>query len=215
MKITVLQPNFFPFKSYFDLISKVDKVIFSDDTLYNSKTWVNKTILKRGKKRFIFKVNLDSEDENKLICDLNIDSKNWKRNFLKMLAKEYKNSKNFEKVFPILKEIVNLPVENMSQVSAYSIFRISQEFFNYKGEFLLSSKKYKNLQGSFRNRIIEICRKEGAKQFYTFSMYRSTFDSNFFVKNRVSISYFDSPNHEACSCIDFLMKDLDLIKKIV
>ena len=51
MKITVLQPNLFPFKSYFDIVKRVDKVVFADDTYYNKKSWVNKTVLKKNGKK--------------------------------------------------------------------------------------------------------------------------------------------------------------------
>ena len=215
MKITVLQPNFFPFKAYFEIIQKVDKVVFFDDSLYNEKTWVNKTVIKRNDKRFVFNIGISCEEESQL-CDVRIDCKNWKRNFLRMISSEYKDSRNFSKVFPIIKEIVNLPVENICQISSYSIFRISQEFYNYEGEFILSSKKYKNIKSSsFRNKIIDICKYERATNFYTFSMYRETFHSSYFIKNNLSISYMESPNRFAYSCIDFLMNDLDLIKKMV
>ena len=208
MKITVLQPNLFPFKSYFDLINKVDKVIFFDDSLYNSKTWINKTVLKREGKRFVFNINLDAE-EGTYLKDVKINCKNWKRNFLRMISCEYKNSKNFTKVFPIIKEVINLPTENISYIASYSIFRISQEFFDYNGEFVLASKKYKKIESkSFRNKIIEICKYERANHFYTFSMYKDTFDSNFFIKNDIAISYYSSPNRGDFSCLEFLMNDL-------
>jgi len=216
MKITVLQPNLFPFKAYFDLIKKVDKVVFFDDSFYNSKTWVNKTVIKKNDRRFVFNINVIDDGEETKLCDVKINCKNWKRNFLRIISSQYKTARNFPIVFPLIKEIINLPVENICQISAYSIFRISQEFYDYKGEFILSSKKYKKIKsGSFRNKIIDICKYERADHFYTFSMYRETFDSHYFTKNNISISYFESPNKTAYSCIDFLMNDLDLIKKIV
>ena len=215
MKITVLQPNFFPFKSYFDLIGKVDKVIFADDSFYNAKSWVNRTALKRGDKKFIFKVGVNSKGDSDPISELEINAKNWKKNFLRMIASEYKDSINFEKVFPVIKEVVYLPTDNMSHISAYSIFRISQEFFRHKTQFSLASKRHKNIRGSFRNKIIEICKRERAKEFYTFSMYKESFLSDYFIKNDISISYFSSPNGSIYSCIDFLMNDLDLVQKTV
>ena len=57
MIITALQPNLFPSKPYFDLIEKVDKIVFLDDSFLNSKCWVNKLVLKRNSKKFIFKIS--------------------------------------------------------------------------------------------------------------------------------------------------------------
>ena len=210
MKITALQPNLFPSKTYFDLISKVDKVIFLDDSFLNAKCWVNKIALKRNDKKFIFKIGLKTSDENSLLCSAEAYCPKWKKNLLKIIISEYKNSKNFARVYPVVKEIINLPTENVSQIAAYSIFRMGQEFFGYDKGLILSSKKYTDIEGSFRNKIIEICRRERARNFHTFSIYRETFDSRFFIKNNISISYSSSPSGKDYSCIDFLMNDAAL-----
>ena len=63
MKVAVLQPNFFPFKSYYDLVEKVDKVIFLDDVAYNNKSWANKTILNVNSKDFYFRVPVNNDEE--------------------------------------------------------------------------------------------------------------------------------------------------------
>lgn len=207
MTITALQPNLFPSKPYFDLIEKVDKIVFLDDSFLNSKCWVNKIALKRNEKKFIFKIGLKNSENNSLLCDAKPFCDKWRKNLLKIITSEYKSSKNFSKVYPIIKEIVNLPTDNMSQIAAYSIFRIGQEFFDHDKTMILSSKKYKDINGSFRNKIIDICKKEHAKKFSTFSIYKETFDSRFFVKNQISISYMRSPSGQDYSCIDFLMND--------
>ena len=87
MKISVLQPNFFPFKSYFDVVRDVDKVVFADDSFYNKKSWVDKTIIKRNNVKFVFKIPSVSHSQSEPLNEITIVSKNWKRNFLKMMRK--------------------------------------------------------------------------------------------------------------------------------
>ena len=210
MKLTVLQPNLFPFKSYFDIVGKVDKVVFADDSFYNKKSWVNKTMIKRGGKKFIFKipVTCNSGLEEPLNC-ITIISKNWKRNFLRIIGSEYKDSVNFDKVFPVIKEVVNLPTDSASMIAAYSVFRVS-DLLGHKTKFALSSVDHKNIEGSFRGKIIQICKRERSNEFYTFSMYKNTFDSNFFVRNSISISYFSSFFETNYSIIGDLMNNEEL-----
>ena len=212
MKITVLQPNLFPFKNYFDVIGKADKVVFADDTFYNKKCWVNKTVIKRGGKKTIFRIPIIESTENNKISDLTTPLKNWRRNFLKFTAEEYKDSVNFDTVFPVIKEVVNLPTDSVSLISAYSVFRVS-ELLGYNPKFILSSVNYKAMRGSFYKKIISICKKEGAGEFLTFAMYRDTFKSDFFVRNKVKISYYDSVGGNKYSIIEDLMNDEDLLKK--
>ena len=212
MKITVLQPNFFPFKSYFDVVRDVDKVIFADDSFYNKKSWVDKTIIKRNNSKFVFKIPTLSGPDIEPLNEITIVSKNWKRNFLKMIGIQYEKAPNFDKVFPTIKEVVNLPTDSVSTISAYSVYRIS-DLLNYRAKFTLASIEHKGLKGSFKNKIIKICKKERSNQFHTFAMYKDTFNSHFFIRNNVNISYYSSYSENKYSIIDHLMYDERFFKK--
>jgi len=51
MKCTIMQPHFFPWSGYFNLMSKVDKFIFLDDVQYSKNSWQSRNqILINGKK---------------------------------------------------------------------------------------------------------------------------------------------------------------------
>jgi hypothetical protein len=212
MKITVLQPNLFPFKTYFDIVGAVDKVIFADDSFYNRKSWVNKTIIIRNNKKFVFKIPIISNKEDEPLSDIAILSKNWKRNFLKMIGEQYGDSVNFDKVFPMIKEVVYLPTDSASMIAAYSVFRVS-ELLGHDTKFSLASVDHKNVKGSFKSKIIEICKRERSNKFYTFSMYKNTFNSLFFIRNNINISYYSSfEKNSNNSIIDELMNSESLLK---
>ena len=95
MKLTALQPNLFPSKTYFDLIGQVDKVVFIDDSFYNEKTWVNKVALKKQGKKFIFRIDLGKFPSNSNLCDINLDCNKWRKKFLKVISLNYKNCKTY------------------------------------------------------------------------------------------------------------------------
>jgi hypothetical protein len=42
MKLAIMQPYFFPYLGYFDLINRVDKWVVFDSVRYSSKTWMNR-----------------------------------------------------------------------------------------------------------------------------------------------------------------------------
>lgn len=212
MKITVLQPNFFPFEGYFNLIKKVDKVVFIDNTFYNKKSWVDKTIIKKNNQKFIFRIpTIHSFKEETPLNDVTILSNGWKKNFLKFIENEYKNSVNFNKVYPIIEETINLPTDSVSMIASYSVFQISQ-LLKLNAKFSLASVDYSNLNGSLKYKIIEICKKEKSNNFYTFGIYKETFNSSFFTQHDIGISYLSSFAEEKYSIIDRLMND-DLFLK--
>ena len=42
MKIAIMQPYFFPYIGYFQLINSVDKFIIYDNIQYTKKGWINR-----------------------------------------------------------------------------------------------------------------------------------------------------------------------------
>tara|TARA_Y100000310_G_scaffold254_1_gene355 strand:- start:32535 stop:33176 length:642 start_codon:yes stop_codon:yes gene_type:complete len=204
MKIAVIQPNFFPFKAYYDLAQRVDKLIFLDDTFYNNKHWVNKTILKLNSSNYYFRIPVDHVDGSSvLVKDIKAKDNKWKKKFLKFVKVQYKNSINFNSVFPTIEEIVNLPTDSVAHIAAYSVFRFSS-LLGFKTEFSLSSIKYGNIKRSMSEKILQICKKEKAKTYYTLMKNRGTFDERKFLSSGIRVSFFTSYS-EKYSIIDDLM----------
>ena len=189
MKVAVLQPNFFPFKSYYDLVEKVDKVIFLDDVAYNNKSWANKTILNVNSKDFYFRVPVNNDEEKILIKDIKIKNNKWKRSFLKMIRLQYRSAPNFPMVLPIIKEIIDLPTDQLAHVAAYSVFRISS-MLNSKTKFSFSSIDYGSVKGSVESKILNICKKEKADMYYT--LYKNSINEKLFLQNDIRVSRFIS-----------------------
>lgn len=205
MKLAIVQPNFFPFKAYYDLAKRVDKFIFLDDTPYNNKSWVNKTLIKIGKKNYYFRIPLEYDPNSvTLTKDLNPKNDKWKKKFLKLIKVQYKKSPNFNLVFPILKEIINIPSECLAHTSSYSVFRIASTICSANCQFTFSSIKYKNVKISYWDKILHICKKEKATSFYTFSSNKKAFDERKFFTNDINISFFTS-HYDRFSIIDHLM----------
>ena len=200
MKLAILQPNFFPYKSYYDLAQRVDKVIFLDDVYYNNKSWVNKTLLKIKSKDFYFRIPIGNEKSTN-IKDVKVKSDKWKKNFLKMIKLEYKHCPNFSLVLPIIQEVVDLPTDNVSHISAYSIFKICS-LLGANTKFAFSSTDYGNVKASIENKILNICKKEHATTYY--SLYKNPSNTEKFLRINIKVSNFVSYDGR-CSMIEDLM----------
>ena len=58
MKLAIMQPYFFPYIGYFQLINAVDEFVIYDDVNFIKKGWINRnTILVNGK-GFLFSIPL-------------------------------------------------------------------------------------------------------------------------------------------------------------
>ena len=190
MKLAILQPNFFPPKSYYDLVRKVDKVIFLDDVSYNNKSWANKTLLKIKSKDYYFRIPIvNTKEDRLLIKDAKTKNEQWKQHFLKMIRIEHGGDYNFPVAMSLIKNILSFPVDNIAHVSAYSIFKVC-ETLGIDTKFAFSSIEYGKIKGSVENKILTICKKENAKTYY--SLYKNSLNKRKFLDSGISLSHFVS-----------------------
>ena len=82
-KIAIMQPYFFPYIGYFQLINAVDIFVFYDDVNFIKKGWVNRNnVLVNGQAKLIT-VPLEGASQNLLINQINLTITNkWKKNLM-------------------------------------------------------------------------------------------------------------------------------------
>ena len=96
MRIAIMQPYFFPYIGYFQLISAVDIFVVYDDVNYINKGWINRNhILVNGQAKLIT-IPLIQASQNKHISEIELfgDLK-WKDKLLKTIEFNYKKASYF------------------------------------------------------------------------------------------------------------------------
>lgn len=166
MKIGIMQPYFFPYIGYWQLINVVDKYVIYDDVNYIKGGWINRNrILIKDKPSFI-NLKMDGSSPNKLIKEIQVSNDNrWKSKFLKTIELSYKKAPFFEMVYPIVEEIVNYDEAGLSLYLENSIKRIA-EYLDIKTEFILSSNIKKNNSLRGQDKVLEISKCIGASEYY-------------------------------------------------
>ena len=78
MRVAVDQPDYLPWKGYFDLIHDVDLFVFYNDVQYTSRDWRsrNKIITGDGEKWLTVPVGTK---RSRLICDVKMEDRNWQK----------------------------------------------------------------------------------------------------------------------------------------
>ncbi len=96
-KIAVMQPYFFPYIGYFQLINSVDKFVILDDVNYIKKGWINRNYILVNSKPCLFTIPLVKPSQNKLINETEIAfESNWKKKFLKTIETGYAKAPIFQ-----------------------------------------------------------------------------------------------------------------------
>ena len=189
MKIAIVQPYFFPYLGYFQLINEVDQFVVYDDVNFMKKKWINRNnILIKGKPNF-FVVPLKKISQNKLIKDVEIDSSsNWKTKTLKKVEMAYQKAPHFKKAFYLIENVVN---QNQTHISKLA-FKSLQEICNYLDitTYLKpSSVIYENSHLKSQDRIIDICNKENADHYINPIGGINLYSEESFLKHKIHLSF--------------------------
>ena len=101
MKIAIMQPYFFPYIGYFQLIHSVDLFVIYDNIQYTKKGWINRNRILRGGKDMLFSLPIKKASDYFNICDRELADNFDKHKLLNQIRGAYTRAPHFNKVFPI------------------------------------------------------------------------------------------------------------------
>jgi len=215
MKLAIMQPYLFPYIGYFQMINAVDKFIFYDDVNYMKGGWINRNNIIQNNEKKLITLNLIASSTNKDINEIYIGNRNSK--MLKTIKQAYSKAPFFNDFFPIIEKTINSCTisKPISEIAGQSLIDISK-YLRISTQFEFSSKKYKNTKGMDKaDRLIEICKQNGAKKYinaeggialYSKDYFKKFGIDLFFIKNHIQeYKQFNNEFIPYLSIIDVLM----------
>lgn len=161
-----MQPYFLPYISYFQLINAVDAFIIYDDVNYINKGWINRNYhLSGSNSKQLFTLPLLGASQNKKINEIDLFEFNkFKKNFLKGIELAYKKSPYYQTVIIVINDLLNYTGNNLSEFIFQSLQKINS-YLMIHTQLIASSTIYENDSLKAQERIVDICKKEGATHY--------------------------------------------------
>ena len=161
-----MQPYFFPYIGYFQLMNAVDKFIVYDNIQYTKKGWINRNrILQNGVDSMIsLPIKKDSDYLN--VVDRRL-ADTWPEERTKMLnriAGAYRKAPHFEEAFQVIEKCILLKEDNLYWFINNSLFQMR----NYLGMFsplITSSWVEINHDLRSKEKVIELCKAKNADTY--------------------------------------------------
>jgi hypothetical protein len=207
-----MQPYFFPYIGYFQLIQAADKFLLYDDVNYIKQGWINRNrILVNGQSQFLT-LRLSGASSYKKINEIEIDIN--KKKILKTVQQAYAKAPLFSEVFPLVERVISFDDRNLARFVSQSIFAICS-YLDIDTSFEISSKLniYTNLAG--QDRVIAMCKYYNANTYINAIGGKVLYSQCEFAKNDIKlqflqpgdIEYEQNKNHFVphLSIIDVLM----------
>lgn len=159
MKAAIMQPYFFPYIGYFQLMSAVDVFIIYDNIQFSKKGWINRNrILVNGSDAYItipLKKDSDFLDvkHRYLSDDWNVERKK----ILNRLTESYRKAPQFSVVFPIIEKTILFEEKNLFRF-IYNSIEIVKDFLEIKTPLVISSGLNIDHQLKAEKKVIELCK---------------------------------------------------------
>jgi len=119
MKLAIMQPYFFPYIGYFQLINAVDKWVVFDIVQYMRHQWINRNRILHPKSGFQYIIVPARKHSREIfIKDIVIDNRqNWKNRIIAQLAHYKKKAPFFKETIDFLKECFFSEESNVRNLS--------------------------------------------------------------------------------------------------
>lgn len=192
MRLGIMQPYFFPYIGYWQLINHVDKYIIYDDVNFIKGGWINRNnILINGEGKFI-NIRTHNASSNKLINEVGVlENPINKAKTLKAIEYNYRKAPFFNQVYPIIENIMNQPEDNLSKFLIYEIKKIC-EYLLIDTDIIVSSKIKKDNSLKGQDKVLEICKIFAADEYVNAIGGQELYSHEIFAQHNIKLSFMQS-----------------------
>ncbi len=210
MKVGIMQPYFFPYIGYFQLIAAVDVFIVYDNIKYTKKGWINRNRMLQNGKDVIFSLPLKSASdcldvrERELAADFN------REKILNQFKEAYRRAPYFKDIFPLVEQIVFYKDANLFCFLYNSIVRTC-EHLEITTEIKISSDIAINHDLKNQDKVLALCAAVGATTYVNAIGGIELYSKESFRENGIELQFIKSKPFEYPQLIEPFIPWLSII----
>lgn len=188
-RVAIIQPNYVPWKGYFDIIASVDCFVFLDDVQHTIRDWRTRNKIKTldGSSVWLSVPTLGGRSQ--LIREVKIDySQNWAHRHLESIRHSYVKTPHFHSYFPRLSELLETPWPFLADFN----IALTGQLMSWLGiscETRRSSEL--NSQGTKDLRLLSLIRAVGGTAYLSGPSARDYIRPENFADAGIDLSYHD------------------------
>ena len=190
-KVSIHQPNFFPWLGYFDKLHKSDIFIFLDDVQFEKKggTWVNRVYVQiNGKRKWLTVPVIRNFSGVRKINEIMFSDKvSWKKKIINKLENYYRNSLFFNETISEIKKILE---DDYSCLSSFNIKTIKYLLnkLNLKKPNFFNSSSF-DIKTKSNQKLIDLLLNFDSTIYYSGKGSIEYLDEKLFFNNSIDIIY--------------------------
>ena len=209
MIVTIHQPNFLPYSGFFHKLSLADTFVLLDNTQFQFDYTNRNKILKSDGSWTRISIPIKKHQKFLPIKDIEIDNdKNWKIQNLNLLLSCYENSEYFYLYKNFFEELFSSEWKYLFEINL-EIIKKCIEWLDIKINLVKESEL--NVNGESSEKLVNICKKLGAKTYVSGPGGKKYLNQNLFYDNDIRLVYQNFTSNIYHQNTDVFVPDLSII----
>jgi hypothetical protein len=195
MKIAIMQPYFFPYIGYFQLIANTDVFVIYDEIKYTKKGWINRNRYLNYETTSYFTLPLKKDSDFLYISDRYL-SDDWeleRKKILNKIKNAYLKAPFFEETFVFFEQCLSFENRNLFEFIYNSVKSICN-YLDINTEIKKSSELQISSHLKSQDKVKAICKTLRGKTYINPIGGVELYDKNDFLNNDLELFFLRSKN---------------------
>ena len=191
MNVAIMQPYFLPYIGYFQLIALVDKFVIYDDIKYTKKGWINRNRFLAGGRDAVFSLPLKKDSDALDVRNRFISPAFNRARVMNRFREAYRHAPCFGATYPLLERIMALREDNLFSFIHSTLVMVCSHL-GIKTPLVISSSLEVDRSVSGEGRVIEICKRLGARNYINPVGGKDLYSRDYFLDQGIELRLMQS-----------------------
>jgi hypothetical protein len=208
--VAIMQPYFFPYIGYFQLIAALDLFILYDNIKYTKKGWINRNRILQNGNDVMFSLPLKKNSDSLNVCERELAADFNRNKLLHQFKNAYRHAPYFTKTFPLIEQIVLHEETNLFQFLHHSIVKTC-EHLGITTKIEISSNISIDHDLKKQDKILALCEAVGANIYVNAIGGMELYSKETFREKDVDLKFIQSKPFEYVQFVNTFVPWLSII----
>lgn len=191
MIVSIMQPYFFPYLGYFQLMAASDTFVVYDDVQFIKGGWVHRNrILLNGGPVWMTLPIASAAHTLEIRHREYLPGREHRTKLLRRLEGAYRKAPNFDATMGLVERILNLPDENIATLNTHALREVASAI-GIRTKILVSSSLGNDDPDRGAQRVAGICKKLGASVYLNSIGGTGLYDAAFFRAHQLDLRFIE------------------------
>ncbi len=189
MSVAIMQPYFFPYLGYFQLVQAADHFVFYDDVMFIKKGWINRNRILMQGNDFLFSIPLEKQSQHKSIRQSTVAyGAEFPSKWLQQIESAYKKAPHFQEVLELIHRVIQEKPASIADLAAKSVME-TWTYLGLEQKFYMSSELKTKPDVDRALRLIHITQELGDSHYINAVNGQALYDKPFFAAQGVQLDF--------------------------